>query len=158
MGKTNINWSFLIVFFYWSERLNFYIPWTQKISSRLFHILSGYAFKLVSVAKAYHFRNRFLLILNNPAFKLTIIILCELIYFFKNRCEHRFCFFLLLLHYPPQAKHKQDTDGGSKGIVNHIIEFKQAAITNQLGQFNQHGNIAVWVFIASHLEFVIKPV
>ena len=37
-----------------------------------------------------------------------------------------------------QAKHKQDPSGGSKGIVNHIIEFKQAAEAHQLGPFNQH--------------------
>jgi len=40
---------------------------------------------------------------------------------------------------PPQAQHKQDTDGGFKRIMNHIIDLKQTAATDWLGQFNQQG-------------------
>ena len=47
------------------------------------------------------------------------------------------------LQQAPQAQHKQDTDGGFKRIMNHIIDLKQTAATDWLGQFYQHRNIAV---------------
>ena len=43
------------------------------------------------------------------------------------------------LQQASDPQHNQDPDGGSKCIVNYIIEFKQAAAADQLSQFNQHG-------------------
>ena len=43
------------------------------------------------------------------------------------------------LQQAPQAQHNQDPEGGSKGIVDHIIELKETAEAHQLGQFNQQG-------------------
>ena len=43
------------------------------------------------------------------------------------------------LQQASDPQHNQDPDGGSQGIMNHIIELKQAAEAHQLGQFNQHG-------------------
>jgi len=43
------------------------------------------------------------------------------------------------LQQSSHPKHDQNPEGGSEGIVDHIIELKQAAAADQLGQFNQHG-------------------
>jgi len=35
------------------------------------------------------------------------------------------------LHQPPHPQHDQNPEGGSKGIVNHVVELKQSAEAHQ---------------------------
>ena len=88
----------------------------------------------------------------------TIIILCKLIYFFQNRCKHRFWAFVMIASLPASAPAQAGPRGRFRGHCGSHHRTQTARGSSTAGQVQSAWNTPPLKRILYNIEYHLENV